>query len=266
VFENNQATNGDGGAIWATANISRSVFKNNSASAGGGAVRCNGDPMTITDSYFEGNASGSQGGGALMLQLAGAGTNQVLNSTFFNNSTASASGGGIHSLSPVNVVNSTFLANSTIAGGFGGALRVEANSSVESSTFISNSADSNGGAIYVDAGQTLTIEQSILSGNTMGGVPNNCDCPGTCTSLGYNLTDAGGACEAAVGTDLLLGTINLDATLQDRGGYVPVLGPLAGSSALNAVPAGVCAQVLDARGIARPQGGACDIGAVESNY
>ncbi|HMJ10844.1 MAG TPA: choice-of-anchor Q domain-containing protein [Polyangiaceae bacterium] len=51
--------------------------------------------------------------------------------------------------------------------------------------------------------------------------------------------------------------------LADNGGAVPTRAPAATSALVNAIPRSACASSEDARGVARPQGAACDIGAVE---
>ena len=74
---------------------------------------------------------------------------------------------------------------------------------------------------------------------------------------GHNLTfPADDDCPAAVIGDPGLGA------LADNGGATPTLALGPGSPALDAVPAAAC-PTADQRGIARPQGVACDIGAFE---
>ncbi len=73
------------------------------------------------------------------------------------------------------------------------------------------------------------------------------------------LTFGEGPCPGAAVGDPLLGP------LEDHGGPVPTLAPGAGSAAIDLVPAGACgAGADDARGVARPQGLACDAGAYEA--
>lgn len=54
--------------------------------------------------------------------------------------------------------------------------------------------------------------------------------------------------------------------LQDNGGAVPTLAPALNSALMDKIPASACPVKVDARGISRPQGAACDIGAVETAY
>lgn len=51
--------------------------------------------------------------------------------------------------------------------------------------------------------------------------------------------------------------------LADNGGAVATQAPALGSPLIDAVPVAACTTPADARGVARPQGSACDIGAVE---
>jgi hypothetical protein len=84
-------------------------------------------------------------------------------------------------------------------------------------------------------------------------------------SLGHNITSdsscALGGTGDQQGTDALLGP------LADNGGPTPTHRPAAGSPAVDAIPVGttdLCTGTLrDQRGVSRPQGSACDTGAVE---
>ena len=76
------------------------------------------------------------------------------------------------------------------------------------------------------------------------------------------LAEGGGNCSPALTGDPLLGP------LADNGGPTPTFALLLGSPAINAVDAATCADPatvnnLDQRGVTRPQGIACDIGAFE---
>ena len=54
--------------------------------------------------------------------------------------------------------------------------------------------------------------------------------------------------------------------LAENGGFVPTRAPAPSSVLVNAIPAAACPTALDARGFSRPQGPACDIGAVEVGF
>jgi hypothetical protein len=82
-------------------------------------------------------------------------------------------------------------------------------------------------------------------------------------SRGYNWT-SDGSCGFGDATDTVLGLDPLLEPLADNGGPVPTRRPVATSPLVDVVPrthAGCPAH--DARGVSRPQGPACDVGAVE---
>lgn len=144
---------------------------------------------------------------------------------------------------------------------------------VRRSTVTGNSAPLGAGIVVATG--TATIEQATVAGNAGGGA-DVATSPGATTlvrasvlggcsgapvtSQGANL-EAGAACGLTgpgdrVGTDPLLGPLG------DAGGPTPTRVPQAGSPLLDA-DASCPAGGVDQRGVARPQGPACDIGAVE---
>jgi hypothetical protein len=85
-------------------------------------------------------------------------------------------------------------------------------------------------------------------------------------SEGHNIV-ADGSCELA-GPGDAIGVNPALGVLADNGGPTLTHLPLAGSPAIDSVPASVCTGLVsgpfsDQRGIARPQGAGCDAGAVE---
>ncbi|WP_330113878.1 choice-of-anchor Q domain-containing protein [Streptomyces sp. MUM 178J] len=106
----------------------------------------------------------------------------------------------------------------------------------------------------------LVLQNSIVAGNT-GAVGTSGDCAkafAAIESLGHNI-DSDGSCRLAAEGDLpsrpaLLGP------LADNGGPTDTHALLPGSPALDA--AAHCS-ATDQRGVSRPQGAACDIGAYE---
>jgi hypothetical protein len=86
------------------------------------------------------------------------------------------------------------------------------------------------------------------------------NCSGSVDSLGYNLTDDTSCGFTATG-DLVVADAML-GPLQDNGGPTETHDLLPGSLAIDA--GGSCPPpTTDQRGVVRPQGVACDIGAVE---
>ena len=104
----------------------------------------------------------------------------------------------------------------------------------------------------------LVLKNSLISGSPSGG---------DCFNVGDDLVDQGynivedGSCITA--TTSLAADPKLDP-LQDNGGETETQALLEGSPAIDAVPAALCAVSEDQRGVSRPQGEACDIGAFEA--
>lgn len=258
-FVDNRSTSeepiGVGGAVYvnpeASADIRESVFRNNFAYYGGGAVASGNTTMfTIRDSTFDSNSS-ELGGGALYPNGESA---LVEGSTFINNS--AGSGGAIHSNADhVEVVNSTFVENSAYNhGAIDSRLGLV---SINNSTFYNNTASNVGDALgeqEYGAGGDLEVGNSILVG------PETDVCGvefGAIEFFGNNLTwPEGSSCEG-IQADPLLSTLN------DNGGSTRTIALLAGSPAIDAGDNATCA-AIDQRGVSRPQGVACDIGAFES--
>ena len=153
-------------------------------------------------------------------------------------------------------VESTFSAvNTTIADNGGLGVDVDyANqgASLDNVTIAGNF----GPGIDVAAGPT-TMANSIVAGNTQG------DCAvtaATFSSTGHNL-DSDGSCAFSDPSDLPNTDPKL-GPLQDNGGPTPTMALAADSPAVDAGDDSTCASV-DQRGVTRPQGAHCDIGAFE---
>jgi predicted outer membrane repeat protein len=256
IFSNNSA-NLSGGAIdnSGTLTISNSTFNLNTSDArpgfprtSGGAIYSSGT-LTISDSIFSNNSSNSTGGA-----IYSSGTLTISNSTFSQNTAQSdfgtVSGGAIYNRGILTISNSTFSQNTaqslgTMSGGAISTLGVSSNAFITHSTFSNNNTGSSG-AIYAD-GSTIIMTDSVISGT---GTQCNAIANGILNVNSTNLTDT--ACgDATVVPDLKLGAFN---------GQVVLL--KADSPARDAYPA-PCAVSTDHRGVPRPSGGACDIGATE---
>jgi hypothetical protein len=137
----------------------------------------------------------------------------------------------------------------TTGGGFEAASGVVG---VNNVTLARNAAASAGG---LHSAATVHVTNTILAENTGG------NCGGAVTSFGYNLDDAA-SCAFAEPGDLAGLPANL-GLLQDNGGTTFTHALLPGSPALEAGNDLSC-RPTDQRGITRPQGLHCDIGAFES--
>jgi len=238
----------------------------NSSFSDGGGLR-NSGALTVTNSAFYSNTAPDGGG------LRNSGTLSLINSTFYSN-TASDTGGGLLNYGTLTVINSTFYGNT--AGG-GGGLNNGGTLTVTNSTFYSNTASVAGGGL--SNGGTLTVTTSTFYRNTApvshgGGIRSagtlllqdtliasnlggDCASGGTFTADKYNLTTS--ACANATVTD----TAHLKlGPLANNGGNTLTLALLAGSAAIDAGNDAVCPGT-DQRGVARPQGKHCDVGAYE---
>jgi predicted outer membrane repeat protein len=254
TFDGNSASDvhyGRGGGISAegTTMVSDSTFSGNRAGTGG-AIYSYGT-TTVSNSTFSGNRA-DEGGG-----ISAGGTTTVSNSTFSGNN-ATYDGGGIqNSNGTVTVSNSTFSGNRATDGG-GGIYNHEPGwVTVSNSTFSDNSAG-YGGGIYDHGGEAAetTLKDTIVANSSTG-----YNCRGYITDGGGNLSYPDATCPG-INSDPKLGL------LQDNGGPTQTMALLPGSAALDAAEDAICAAApvsnLDQRGIFRPQGPHCDIGAFEA--
>jgi hypothetical protein len=129
---------------------------------------------------------------------------------------------------------------------------LSANATINSSTIVNNSA-ANGANVYVPFNlTTTTISASIINGGscTVGA-------GGVLTDGGNNLQFNAPGCPGMAADPLLQPLANYGGATQTH-----ALG--VGSAAFDAYTVGCPA--TDQRGVARPQGAACDIGAFEGQY
>lgn len=220
----------------------------------------NNSTLSVVNSTISDNSAA--GGGGIVNEK---GTVSVVNSTITNNR-ATFDGSGIVNLNrgTLSVVNSTISDNHT--PGTGGGILNDSTLSVVNSTITGNSASSGGG--IASSGTLLTLANTIIANSLNGG-----DCVRVVGTLdsSHSLIGDGLACVNGVNTNNLTGDPKL-GPLQKYGvpGDRPLLvhALLAGSPAINKGNNSVCAHLatvnnLDQRGITRPQGTVCDIGAYE---
>jgi hypothetical protein len=203
-----------------------------------------------------GIANGNSGGG-----LMNTGTVKVRNTTFSNNS--ADFGGGIYNNAggTLTVTNSTFSENSASIVG-GGIANAVGPLTVTNSTFSGNSAAGAGGGIFNNNGGTLTVTNTIVANSTSGG-----NCLGDITDGGYNIDD-GTSCGFSAANNSMPSTEPLLAAgLANNGGPTKTIALRDASPAINAIPQGTngCGTEVttDQRGVERPQGKGCEIGAFE---
>lgn len=216
LFENNSANSTGALGIYSKGTVENTRFvKNKSTSAtpennqGGGAIFVGAQGIAnITASVFENNSSSSVGG-AIDTRSAGVGNNKaakldVINSTFTAN-TAESNGGAINNhlynsssnVGFVTVKDSTFTGNTAKNGGAiynHGELdrnNHAATMKVENSTFTNNTASEKGGAIYNMKNGIMEIISSIFSGNTANSEKNDIYNEGEIAFGGNNTLDGG---------------------------------------------------------------------------
>ena len=268
TFSNNSAELG-GGAINSgedgELSIINSTFSDNSVELGGGGAIANGDKLSISDSAFQNNLAVQGGaifnweelsisnsafsdnladqGGAIF--NAEYGELSITNSTFSDNS--AERGGAIDNRGKLSMTNSTFSDNSAERGG---AIENVAELNITNSTFSDNSAE-RGGAIENWGDGELSISNSIIAGRGSACYSSN----GLKQNINNLIQD--GSCSAALSGDPMLG-----ALVEPEDGSTAHYPLMADSPAVGAADEEYCPDT-DQVGTARPQGSACNIGAIE---
>jgi len=251
----------------ATLTVDRSTIRNNTAASNcdfcgfAGGIKNMMGTIVVRDSTISGNSAsgtgyaGGEGGGLFI--VSGAAT--LINSTVSGNE---ASGSGLANLS-----------------GVGGGIAIitpyfEATLILTNTTIAGNSTNVGGGGIAsVNLGSgtpTIIFKNSLVGDNSAPtGMGESCYNPsvgsgiGLLDSLGNNLEDHG-TCGFDQPTDLP-DTGPLLWPMADNGGGTETHALQFGSPAIDAGDDTAC-PLTDQRGIARPQGYACDIGAYEALF
>ena len=216
--------------------------------------------LTIADSSVSHNLSGGPAGG---LWTACATT--LTGSTIFSNTTTNNGGGvHIHTSGIVTVTNSTIYSNTaTGVTKNGGGIYNAGTLTVINSTVAGNSTTANGGGIYTQG--TLHLKNTILANSPSGGDCYNLTGDTIATNT-TNLIETNGAAGHMCGTPAFTADPVL-GPLSNNGGKTQTMALLTGSPAIDTGDNATCAAApvnnLDQRGIPRPQGDNCDIGAFE---
>jgi len=229
-----------------------STVMSNTAASGAGVNNIGiGATAEIRDTNIQGNVASGAGGG-----VYNSGTMTIHESLIALN--RARSGGGIdHSGYTLDLTNVTLSGNT--AQDNGGGLYSRASTTLKSVTFTGNvtASPQTGSSIFND-GASLAIGNTIVANP---GAADNCfNSEGVIVSLGHNI-DSGNSCGLAgagdqVNTDPRLGP------LQDNGGPTATHALLQDSPAIDHGDNVLC-PATDQRGVSRPQGANCDIGAFE---
>jgi len=277
---NNHSTT-DGGAILnhGTLNLTYTTLSNNKATDNGGGIYNNGGTITILNSRLLGNViSGTTGnGGAIANQFGtlavekstfhnntsstggaiyvNTGTSAIITATTLSNNTAATNGGGIYSQGTLLLTNATLSGNRATSNGGGGIFQDVGNATLTFVTVASNTAAIFGGGVYKQGAGTMTLRNTLLANNTVG----NCD--GVVGSAGHNLSSDTN-CAFFVQTGDQQSVALPLAALAGNSGPTLTHVPSTGNPAIDG---GECVAGIDTdqRGLGRPYGAACDVGAVE---
>lgn len=269
----------DGGAIrnYGQLTLSGCSITGNTARDMGGGIY-NGGTLTVMNTTFTGNSA--LGGGAIYndtyLSDNPAAAATVTGSTFSDNiSTASGpadvwtgvigGGGAITNFAGmVTVANSTFTGNNANYAG-GAVVPYLGTMNLTNNTFVGNSAP-NGATIFLldaVAGPTTLYSNLMVNGSTGA----NCaittsEAPGG-ISGSNNLADDDSCVTGDFTGVTVVQTLSsqVDA-LGDHGGSTQTIPLLAGSDAIDAADDANC-PATDQRGVTRPKGAGCDVGAYE---
>jgi hypothetical protein len=237
------------GAINAEITLEQSSVRGNPASG----IRMNGGTLMMDQTEVVGNHSAGDGGG-----IAGYNFSGILQNSTVSGNNAAATGGGLYlwglATGKIDLVNMTISGNTAAVSG-GGMEVGNGNFGINNITIAENSAG-DGGGVHVQNPSLVTLRNNILADNTggnCGGLP--------VTSLGYNL-DTDSSCLMGSPGDLAGMGANL-GPLADNGGTTFTHALLPGSPALEAGEDATC-EPADQRGVIRPQGLHCDMGAYEA--
>lgn len=239
---------------------------NTAGALDGGGLSAAGADVTLERTTVDGNAADT-GGGIALRSSAGLpeGSLAVTASTVSGNSAsfAASGGGGVF----VNVggagADATFV-DSTVSGNtsanLGGGLLVAQTSrlALDHTTVVDNSG-SDGANVFVAAG-TFSVARSVLASPQGSG--DGCGTFSAQTvSGGHSFADD---TSCGLGPDDLVDPSGPGlGPLADNGGPTATHLPAATSPIGGLVPPAACAGRPDQRGVARPQGAACEAGAIE---
>jgi CSLREA domain-containing protein len=219
----------------------------------------------------------SMGAGAELLGQA-----TIAQSTFAGNTGSSNGGSGEAQGGALVVEGLTTIVDSTITGNIvtrssssragGGGIEAIGDVALASDTIVGNSAPFSGANIDLYSSATVRISGTVVA-DPLGGTANCTTNGGSLSDLttpGGNLEDdSSHACNFSVASGDTVGVPPQLGALANNGGATETMLPAVGSPLIGA--AGACVDpsnsgaplTLDERGLARPAGGPCDIGATQ---
>lgn len=237
---------------------------------GGGIYNNQYGVLAINSSTISGNRAG-YGGGIYIYNWSGGGTpRSTINSSTISGNIAKRYGGGIYTSGTLDIQNSTISGN-TVKGtseypGYGGGIYNTDTISITSSTISGNSGDYGGGIFNRGI---AVIGRSLISGNKAS---HGSEISNRFQTQADNFNVFGNNGNSRIEgftpgpTDIVpkQKLDNILGPLKNNGGPTLTHALPKGSPAIDAAPADADCPATDQRGVARPQGAGCDIGAVES--
>ncbi|WP_420456925.1 choice-of-anchor Q domain-containing protein [Rubrivirga sp.] len=250
----------EGGAYWISGSgtltlmggtLMTNLAEGDDADKGGGGVYVDGGTLTVEmgdegTTFVNNRAVGASGSGGAILVNGGSAT---LDSATFSENRSQRAGGAIEVTASdsgadvdVTIMNSAFTENVTaMAPGNGGAIHTttgDVDLDIDDTEFSGNEAGSEGGAIWINTGTTLTLDNSTLSsnaargrtlGNGGGGLyVNGGDATVTTTTIANNRTfdanSSGGGIQAVSGTTTVSQSLVSNNTSGNGGGLAAYSG------------------------------------------
>ena len=236
IIRGGSSSNG-GGAIQikngGTVYIEGGTFCRNSSSDDGGAINIDGsnanlfiDNVMFMDNRAMGAVFSNCFGGAITCEEASA---EILNSKFYSNDAEYHGGAVFVRGSKKFTMTNCIVKDNTAKRGFGGGIYLSAGSGkgtrIEDTSFLNNTSDSDGGALYINAYGKVDVFGTLFEGNSSeknGGavsVNHNGACFYDCMFKKNHAKEYGGGIFLDINTILSLGgkTITKDNTSDGRG-------------------------------------------------
>jgi Zn-dependent metalloprotease len=209
---------------------------------------------TTIENFIIQNGNSGNGGGIYIYN-----SNLTLNKTTLKNNVTPGQGAGIFissNLITLALINSTISGNGNSGTDNGGGIYANnGNVTIQNSTIVYNTSINGGGLDRTTA--TYNIINSIIANNTV--TSSGPDCRGTVATASYSIIEDLSGCTITTASNTLNVDPQIDASLT---GTMQVHSLQLGSPAINAGTSSGC-PVSDERGVLRPQGTSCDIGAYE---
>ena len=286
---NNKTTapNTNGGGIRSAGVLSavESTFAQNSATAYGGAVAVQGGTATFSRGNFAFNAALGGGGASVtagkltldQMNIVGNGV-VVVDFNSGNLQRVAISGGGVLNDLTGSVVMTDVALVGNRADFGGGIANFLGTMSLTNVTLSFNQAESAGGAFYLVAGAATLVNVSIVDNrvvndtgaltrtggtlalkNTALANPDTANCKSPVAGASFSLS-SDASCGFGGGRDLVPMAFDL---FDFNGGFTLTQLPQPGSPVVDS-GTGIGCPAADQRGVPRPSGLACDVGAVET--